>query len=74
MLKPKHIITSLEFRFWKLVIPLMEDSPAVQQLVTFGYSAVQEYRPLPGAIKALLWAAMGWSLGLGAGVVSTIIF
>lgn len=63
-------LTEIEYRCWQIIIPLMQESILIQKLIHLGYLAHQKYTPLPKSVKATIWAASGWSIGIVFGLIS----
>ena len=74
MLIRKDFTTSIEIKFWQTIIPIMEESQFIKILVMLGYSAIQRYQPMKWLLKTLIWAGLGWIIGLAFGLFSALIF
>ncbi len=71
MINPQKIFKSAEYKFWTFITPRMNKFPKVAYA---GYQFLRTYRPMPFPIKALFWITLGWTFGLGAGLISAFIF
>jgi hypothetical protein len=74
MTTAKQFLTWLEISFWNITIPIMDEFSLIGKVMRKAIWLKGKYDSLPQALKAILWVACGWTIGLLGGlVISTLL-
>ena len=73
MATAKRVFNQIELNFWNIAIPLMSETPELQQVVRLVGRQVAKYRGLPNLLRSAIWALGGGLLGLMAGIFAGLV-
>lgn len=69
MTTAKQFFTWLEINFWNITIPILNESSFIGRFMRKAIWMKEKYTHMPQLLKAILWVAHGWILGLLGGLI-----